>query len=147
MRILRWIIGASIAVSTALLAQTTPPDTLFAPEPAPPPRTAPAAWSEVTGQQWSNIGARDRAAGVIRRVDGRSVHESRVRIEPGERDIVVRSPPRHGFGGTERHMRLKAEPCRRYYVNVAFRSASGTDWKPVVAKTEPIVGCRLSPRP
>jgi hypothetical protein len=102
-------------------------------------------WSEVTGQSPNKL-AKDRVAAVIRRVDGRyALGEAKLKIQPGEHDVVVQSPPRHGFGGTERHYRLKVEPCRRYYVNAQFRSATGTDWDPVVSKSEPIIGCQLPP--
>jgi hypothetical protein len=131
-----------IALSLAWLVHAAISHTALAQTPMPPPVT----WSEVTGQQWKGPG-RDRVAAVIRKVDGRYTSdfraEPRIRIDPGIRDIVVQSPPRRGFGGTERHFRLKAEPCRRYYVNVQFRSTTGTDWDPVVAKSEPIMGCRL----
>ncbi len=80
---------------------------------------------------------------MIRRVDGRYASEPSIKIDPGLRDVVVQSPPRHGFAGTERHFRLKAEPCRRYYVNAQFRTATSTDWTPVVGKSEPIIGCRM----
>jgi hypothetical protein len=102
----------------------------------------PQVWSEVTGQAVSHA-SKDRTGASIRRVDGRFVFEPIAKIAPGERDVVVQSPPRRGFGGTERHFRLRAEPCRRYYVNAQFRAATRTDWDPVVAKSEPIIGCRL----
>jgi hypothetical protein len=142
--ILRAACRLSLLVAASTAAAQSPLDGSVAPPPIvePPARVT---WSEVTGQS-GGVAARDRAGTVIRRVDGAFVRESRVKIEPGERDVVVRSPPRHGLGGTERHFRLKAEPCRRYYVNAQFRTASGTDWTPVVAKSEPIVGCRTAPR-
>jgi hypothetical protein len=105
----------------------------------------PVTWSEVTGQSWSKL-AKDRTGAVIRQVDGRYSRDSRMKIEPGERDVLVQSPARHGYQGTERHFRLRAEPCRRYYINAQFRTTTGIDWEPVVAKTEPIIGCQLPAR-
>jgi hypothetical protein len=126
---MRALAFAALALfGTAALAQTPPV----------------APWSEITGQAGSRT-SKDRTAAVIRRVDGRYVHETNARIAPGERDVVVQSPARRGFGGTDRHLRLKAEPCRRYYINVQFRASTGIDWDPVVAKSEPIIGCRLPP--
>ncbi len=84
----------------------------------------PVTWSEVTGQSWSKL-AKDRTGAVIRQVDGRYSRDSRMKIEPGERDVLVQSPARHGYQGTE---------------------PTGIDWEPVVAKTEPIIGCQLPAR-
>ena len=98
-------------------------------------------WSEVTGNQWSKV-AMNRTAAVISTVDGKSETARIVKMEPGKRTIVVRSPMRKGASGTNVTMELDVEPCKRYYINAQFKSGIGAAWDPVIAKVEPIAGCK-----
>jgi len=98
-------------------------------------------WSEVTGNQWSQV-AMNRTAAVISTVDGKSETARIVKMEPGKRTIVVRSPMRKGASGTNVTMELDVEPCKRYYINAQFKSGIGAAWDPVIAKIEPIAGCK-----
>ena len=98
-------------------------------------------WSEVTGTQWSKT-QMNRTAAVISQVDGKSQTNRIVKAEPGRRSIVVRSPMRSGFAGSDVTLDLDLEACKRYYVNAQFEGGLGTDWKPVIAKVEPIAGCK-----
>ena len=98
-------------------------------------------WSEVTGNQWSKV-AMNRTAAVISTVDGTSETARIVKMEPGKRTIVVRSPMRKGASGTNVTMELDVEPCKRYYINAQFKSGIGAAWDPVIAKVEPIAGCK-----
>jgi hypothetical protein len=99
-------------------------------------------WSEITGERLDRTSAH-RFPGIIKSVDGRHYTDRRVKVEPGERVVVVQSPPRKGFQGTDKELRLTIEPCKRYYINAQFASGVGQDWEPVVERTEPIAGCKL----
>ena len=70
-----------------------------------------------------------------------------VKLEPGRRTIVLQSATRKGTPGTDRTVELDVEPCRRYYVNAQFEAAMGDAWKPVVARVEPIPGCKVPGAP
>ena len=49
---------------------------------------------------------------------------------------------RKGASGTNVTMQLDVEPCKRYYINAQFKSGIGAAWEPVIAKIEPIAGCK-----
>ena len=98
-------------------------------------------WSEVTGNLWSRT-QMNREASVISQIDGRSQTKRIVKAEPGKRSIVMRSPMRKGFSGSDATLDVNLEPCKRYYINAQFKSGTGPDWEPVIAKVEPIAGCK-----
>ena len=97
--------------------------------------------SEVTGHKLSHA-QMNREAAVISKIDGKSETARIVKVEPGKRTVVVRSPMRKGFQGSDVTMDLDLKPCERYYINAQFKSGSGTDWEPVLAKVERIAGCK-----
>jgi hypothetical protein len=84
----------------------------------------------------------NREAAVISQIDGRSETKLVVKTEPGKRSIVVRSPMRKGFSGSDTTLDLDLEPCKRYYINAQFKSGTGPDWEPVIARVESIAGCK-----
>ena len=86
----------------------------------------------------------NRAPAIIKSVDGRNYTDRIVKIEPGKRMVVVQSPPRRGFQGSNKHMTMDIAPCKRYYINAQFDSSVGPEWKPVVAYVELIPGCRIT---
>ena len=100
-------------------------------------------WSEVTGARYSRV-TMNRAPAIIKSVDGRNYATRLVKIEPGQRTVVVQSPPRQGFSGSDRNMAMNIAPCKRYYVNAQFVSSVGPEWKPVVAYVEQIAGCKIT---
>ena len=102
-------------------------------------------WSEVTGTQWSRT-AMNREGAVISKVDGRQATDRIVKVEPGKRSIVVRSPMRKGLAGTDATLDLDVEPCKRYYLNAQFKGGTGRDWEPVIAHVETVAGCKLAAR-
>jgi hypothetical protein len=103
-------------------------------------------WSELTGARYYRATI-NREAAVIKSVDGRSYSNRIVRVEPGKRRVVVQSPHRKGWRGTDRVMAMDIAPCQRYYINTQFASGVGTQWEPVVAKVERIAGCKAGGRP
>jgi hypothetical protein len=100
-------------------------------------------WSEVTGYRYSKAKSH-RLPAIIKSVDGRDYAERVVKIDPGERTIVVQSPPRKGFRGSDQTLKLTIEPCKRYYINAQFHSSVGPDWQAVVDYVEPVAGCKLT---
>lgn len=100
-------------------------------------------WSEVTGARYYRT-VMNRAPAIIKSVDGRNYTERIVKIEPGHRTVVVQSPPRGGFSGTNKHMTMDIAPCKRYYINTQFDSSVGPEWKPVIAYVERIAGCKIT---
>ncbi len=103
-------------------------------------------WSELTGQLWSHNHI-NRSYAIIKRVDDRDWLQRKVKAEPGERKVVVQSPPRKGFQGTDVTLDMDLEPCKRYFINAQFATGVGGEWKPVVARVEPIVGCKVPATP
>ena len=101
-------------------------------------------WSEVTGNRYYRA-AMNRAPAIIKSIDGRDYHARLVKIDPGMRKIVVQSPYRKGFQGSDQAMDLDLKPCRRYYINAQFDSSVGPEWKPVLVYTEKIAGCKIPP--
>ena len=101
-------------------------------------------WSEVTGIQYSKAPL-NRAPAVIKSIDGHATPYRIVKTEPGIRKVGVQSASRKGFQGSSIEMELELAPCKRYYINTQFASASGTDWRPVVDKVETVAGCKLPP--
>ena len=100
-------------------------------------------WSEVTGTRYFRA-TMNRAPAIIKSVDGRNYTDRIVKIEPGKRMVVVQSPPRRRFQGSNKHITLDIAPCKRYYINAQFDSSVGPEWKPVVAYVESIPGCRIT---
>lgn len=102
-------------------------------------------WSEVTGQRY-NVTIPNRRPAIIDRVDnqGSFVDPNLIRIEPGERRLVVQGPAPGWAGGPPLHvMILNAEPCKRYYINAQFANTITQEWTPVIDFVEPISGCQL----
>jgi len=102
-------------------------------------------WSEVTGRRY-NVTIPNRRPAVIDRVDnqGSFPDPNLIRIEPGERRLVVQGPAPGWAGGPPLHvMILNAEPCKRYYINAQFATTITQEWTPVIDFVEPIPGCQL----
>lgn len=102
-------------------------------------------WSEVTGQRY-NVTIPNRRPAIIDRVDnqGSFPDPNLIRIEPGERRLVVQGPAPGWAGGPPLHvMILNAEPCKRYYINAQFATTITQEWTPVIDFVEPIPGCQL----
>lgn len=102
-------------------------------------------WSEVTGRRF-NVTIPNRRPAVIDRVDnqGSFPDPNLIRIEPGERRLVVQGPAPGWAGGPPLHvMILNAEPCKRYYINAQFATTITQEWTPVIDFVEPIAGCQL----
>ena len=100
-------------------------------------------WSELTGERYSKVTMNNEDA-IIKSVDGRHYASRVVKIDLGQRVIVVQSPARKGFRGSDQTLNLEIEPCMRYYITAQFESAVGPDWHPVVSRREPIPGCKTS---
>jgi hypothetical protein len=100
-------------------------------------------WSELTGERYSKVTMNNEDA-IIKSVDGRHYTSRVVKIDPGQRVIVVQSPARKGFRGSDQTLDLEIEPCVRYYITAQFESAVGPDWHPIVSRREPIPGCKTS---
>jgi hypothetical protein len=100
-------------------------------------------WSEVTGNLWSRA-QMNRAAVTVKQVDGK--HETRriVKVDPGRHEVVVASPMRKGFSGSDAKFAIDFVPCKRYYVNAQFKGGTGSDWEPVLAEVEDIAGCKVA---
>ena len=99
-------------------------------------------WSEVTGAQWSKAKLNLTGA-IIKSIDGRSETDRVVKAEPGKHTIVVQSPTRKGFSGTDATLEMELAPCKRYYLNAQFKSGTGRDWEPVLAMVETVAGCKV----
>lgn len=102
-------------------------------------------WSELTGQRY-NMTITNRRPAIIDRVDnqGAFTDPNLIRVEPGERRLVVQGPAPGWAGGPPLHvMMLNVEPCKRYYINAQFENTISTNWIPVVDFVEPIAGCTI----
>jgi hypothetical protein len=102
-------------------------------------------WSELTGQRY-NMTITNRRPAIIDRVDNQgSFPDPRmIRVEPGERRLVVQGPAPGWPGGPPLHvMMLKVEPCKRYYINAQFENTVTQAWTPVVDHVESIAGCTV----
>jgi hypothetical protein len=99
-------------------------------------------WSEVTGAQWSKTQLNLTGA-IIKSIDGKTETDRVVKAEPGKRAIVVQSPTRKGFSGTDAAVEIDLAPCKRYYINAQFKSGTGRDWEPVLAMIETVAGCKV----
>ena len=100
-------------------------------------------WSEVTGYRYSKA-KMNRLPAIIKSIDGRDTTFRVTKMDPGERTIVVQSPQRKGFRGSDQTLKMMIEPCKRYYINAQFESSVGSDWEAVVDYVEPIAGCKLT---
>src|SRR4051794_39927641 len=99
-------------------------------------------WSEVTGNLYPTARMHLLAA-VVSKVDGVSRTERIVKMDPGKRTVVMRSPMRKGFSGSDVSLDLDIKPCTRYYINAQFKNSTGPDWEPVIAHEERVSGCKL----
>jgi hypothetical protein len=99
-------------------------------------------WSEVTGELYSRA-QMNRTPAIIKSIEGRHELDKVVKTEPGQKKIVVQSPPRKGFSGSDETIDLKLEPCKRYYINAQFKSGTGRDWEPVIAGVDAVGGCKV----
>ena len=99
-------------------------------------------WSEISGNLYSKT-QKNVTAATIKQVDGKHETQRIVKAEPGPHKVVVASPMRKGFAGSDATLDVTLEPCKRYYVNAQFDSGTGSDWKPVLAMVEPIPGCKI----
>ena len=100
-------------------------------------------WSEVTGERW-NYTVEFRGPAGISRVDSVSTAPPMpYKMEPGERTIAIQGLPWAGFrNGNIQEFQLKAEPCKRYYVNAQYTSKASPDWRPVIDYVWDIAGCK-----
>jgi hypothetical protein len=99
-------------------------------------------WSEVTGELFSRTHM-NRTPAIIKSVDGRNELDKVVKSPPGQRKIVVQSPPLKGFSGAVVTLDLTLEPGKRYDINAQFKSGVGTEREPVVAVTDAVPGCKV----
>ncbi|MCC6195589.1 MAG: hypothetical protein IT518_14090 [Burkholderiales bacterium] len=102
-------------------------------------------WSELTGQRF-NVTIVNRRPTAIDRVDNQGAfpNPNLVRVEPGERRVVLQAPAPGWPGGAPLQvMMLNVEPCKRYYLNAQFENTVSTNWTPVVDFVEPVAGCQL----
>jgi hypothetical protein len=99
-------------------------------------------WSEVSGVLYHRTTI-NRTPAIIKRIDGVDKTQKPIKAEPGMREIVVQSPTRKGFRGSDETMHLNLEPCKRYYINAQFESGTGPRWEPVISEVETIAGCKL----
>jgi hypothetical protein len=105
-----------------------------------------STWSELTGGRIHRAKAY-RESAVIVSVDGID-HDARlVKVAPGKRKVVVRSPYRAISGNVDRPLELDVAPCRRYYINAQFADAVTPGWEPVIARVEVISGCSTPLKP
>lgn len=100
-----------------------------------------SAWSELTGARHYRAKVY-REPAIIKSVDGKDYDARVVKIAPGKRKVLVRSPYRRGPEGPDRELVMDVGLCKRYYINAQFKDAVTTAWEPVVAKVESIPGCR-----
>ena len=99
-------------------------------------------WSEVSGERYSRV-AKNTFPAIVKSVDGRHYTNRVVKVEPGAHRVVVQSPNRKGFHGSDQAMEFAIEPCVRYYINAEFETSVGAAWTPVIAYKERIPGCKL----
>ena len=99
-------------------------------------------WSELSGERYSRV-AKNTFHAIVKSVDGRHYTDKVVKVEPGVHRVVVQSPNRKGFHGSDEAMELTIEPCVRYYINAEFENSVGAAWKPVIAYKERVPGCKL----
>ena len=76
-------------------------------------------WSEITGDLYSRT-QMNRTAATIKQVDGKHETKRIVKAEPGRHEVVVASPMRKGFHGSDATLDMTLDPCKRYYVNAQF---------------------------
>ena len=101
-------------------------------------------WSEVTGARWNTTIVNRRPA-IIERVDDQGAFATYpVKIEPGNRRLVLSAPAPGWTGGSQlRVMMLDAEPCKRYYVNAQFENPLEPSFMPIIDYVEGIAGCTI----
>ena len=86
-------------------------------------------------------------ATVITAIDGQATMSRLVPVpvEPGERVIQLIAAPAAGFRFAEaRELRLKVEPCKRYFVVAERDNSLQQNWRPVIDHVEDAGGrnCR-----
>lgn len=105
-------------------------------------------WSEVSGARYHRI-EMHRTQTIIQAVDGKTAiplqgRDQVVRAAPGKRVVTLRAAPLQPAAirepDSERFV-VDLAPCRRYYVNAQYESATATSWTPVIDFVEPIAGC------
>jgi hypothetical protein len=100
-------------------------------------------WSELTGARY-NVTIVNRRPAIIDRVNdqGSFPDPNLIKVEPGEKRLVVQGPAPGWSGGPPLHvMMLNVEPCKRYYINAQFENTITQAWTPVVDFVEPIGDC------
>src|ERR1700741_2941245 len=73
-------------------------------------------FSYLEGRRWHRAEMNAYDATIIS-VDGKHyLYQRPVRIDPGQRKIVVQGPPAAGFSyGEQRTIDMNVEPCKRYW--------------------------------
>lgn len=106
-------------------------------------------WSEISGRRFTRV-EMNVTPTIIERVDNQGAFATGpgmpVRIEPGQRRIVLQAYPLSAgwAGGMDLEvMMLDAEPCRRYYINARFANPLGPAWTPFIDYVETISGCAV----
>jgi hypothetical protein len=99
-------------------------------------------FSYLDGARWNRVELNTFDTLIVS-VDGKYyTQNSRVRVEPGRRKIVLQAPPVDGFRfGEQRTLELNVEPCTRYWFEAKKANALSQDWEPRVNYKEPIAGC------
>ena len=96
-----------------------------------------------------NVGggfAFDAHFAVIAQIDNQGpFNADPIRIEPGDHRIVLQFAPGWPGDPPPKVYNLRAEPCKRYYINVQFRDPGSQEWTPVVDFVETIAECRITP--
>lgn len=86
-------------------------------------------------------------ATVITAIDGRETLSRLVPVpvEPGERVIQLIAAPVAGFRFAEtRELRLKVEPCKRYFIVAERDQSLQHNWRPVIERVEDAGGKNCS---
>jgi len=103
-------------------------------------------WSEVSGASYYHRAIADRQPAIIASIDGAGVLTPPFKVDPGEHEVGVQSPPHDRFHGSMKTMHLAMAPCKRYYVNAQFAGRVGPEWEPVVDYVEDVAGCGSNPK-
>jgi hypothetical protein len=99
-------------------------------------------FSFLDGERWTKVELNTFDT-VILAVDGKSYSwNSRIRVTPGQHNIVFQTRPTAGFQFSPRkELDLDVEPCMRYYFEAKRVNALTQDFEPRVNYKEPIAGC------
>jgi len=120
---------------------------LFLPLVLPGCQTWGPTWSEITGQQYVG-GVLYRRPAIIERIDDQgSWVADPIRLEPGNRRILISAPVPGWAGGSDlKVMMLDVQPCKRYYINAQFENNLSPDFTPVIGYVDTIAGCSVEPK-